>query len=94
MSNDEEHRQQLPPAAEETMARLVDLSSDPKLCPRSRCSTEGPTQFDVLFESIMDDVFGYDPNSKYKAWVRRLYRVGIISDIPSAWQTLEDESHP
>jgi hypothetical protein len=44
---------------------------------RFRCSTEGPDDIDVLFESNLDDQFGYDPNSKYKSWVRHLYGLGL-----------------
>jgi hypothetical protein len=74
MSHKEEPELKLPPAAEEAMAKLVELFADPSL-------VEGPDEFDVLFESIIDDQFGHDPNSEYKQWVRRLYRLGFISRI-------------
>jgi hypothetical protein len=62
------------------MAELVKIFSDPNLLtkPRFRCSVEGPDEFDVMFESIMEEQFGYDPNSNYKNWVRRLYSLGLI----------------
>ena len=41
---------------------------------------------EVLFESILDDQFGYDPNSEYKSWVRHLYDLGLISRIPREWK--------
>ena len=79
------------------MRKLKELSSDPGIATqaRFRCSTEGPDDIDVLFESILDDQFGYDPNSEYKSWVRRLYGLGLISRIPSEWkepETPEGES--
>jgi hypothetical protein len=40
-----------------------------------RCSVDGPTEFDVLFESILDEVFGRDPSSAYKCWIRKLYQI-------------------
>jgi hypothetical protein len=57
------------------MRKLKELFSDPAIASqaRFRCRTEGPDDIDVLFESILDDQFGYDPNSEYKSWVRRLY---------------------
>jgi hypothetical protein len=45
---------------------------------RFRCGTEGPDEFDLLFESIFDEQFGCDPNSEYMQWVRRLYRRGNV----------------
>jgi hypothetical protein len=38
---------------------------------------------------ILDDQFGYDPNSEYKCWVRHLYGLGLISRIPSDWESPE-----
>jgi hypothetical protein len=75
MNDNEEPEEKLPPAAEEAMAKLVELFSDPSLPSKARfrCPVEGPDEFDVLFESIIDDQFGHDPNSEYKRWVRRLY---------------------
>jgi hypothetical protein len=80
--------EEISPAAHEAMRQLVELFSDPAIAAqaRFRCSTEGPDEMDVLFESILDDQFGYDPNSKYKSWVRRLYDLGLISRIPSEWK--------
>jgi hypothetical protein len=78
MSDQEEPEQRVSPAANQAMAELVKLFSDPNLPskPRLRCSVEGPDDFDILFESIIDDQFGHDPNSEYKRWFRRLYDLG------------------
>jgi hypothetical protein len=74
------------------MAELVKIFSDPNLPSKARfrCGVEGPDELDVLFESIIDDQFGHDSNSEYKLWVRRLYRLGLISTIPSEWVTSEE----
>jgi hypothetical protein len=76
------------PEADAAMASLVELFSDPNLASKARfrCSTEGPDEFDVMFESILDDQFGRDPNSEYKQWVRRLYELGLISGLPDEWK--------
>jgi hypothetical protein len=76
------------PAADEAMAKLVEIFSDPTLPSKARlrCSVQGPDDFDVLFESIIDDQFGHDPNSEYKQWVRRLYELGLISGLPDEWK--------
>jgi hypothetical protein len=79
------------PAADEAMAKLVELFSDPSLASKAqfrRC-VDGPTEFEVLFESIVDELFGYNPNSEYKSWVRSLYRLGLILRIPSEWEAPE-----
>jgi hypothetical protein len=91
MSHKEEPELKSSPAADEAMAKLVELFSDPAIAAQAhfRCSTEGPTEFDVLFESILDDQFGHDSNSEYKKWVRRLYDLGLILRIPSEWETPE-----
>ena len=88
MNDKEDPDQKLLPAAEEAMAKLVELFSDPSLPSKAqfRCPVEGPDELDVLFELIIDDQFGHDPNSEYKQWVRRLYRLGFISRIPDDWQ--------
>jgi hypothetical protein len=80
--------QKLSPAAEEAMAELVELFSDPSLAStaRFRCPLEGPDEFDILFESILDDQFGHDPNSEYEQWVRRLYQLGFIPRLPHEWK--------
>jgi hypothetical protein len=87
----EEPPEELSPAADAAMRDLVELFSDPVVVSqaRLRCSTDGPDEFDVLFESILDDQFGYEPNSKYKSWVRRLYGLGLIPQIPSEWEVPE-----
>jgi hypothetical protein len=74
MSHKEEPELKLSPAADQAMRELVELFSDPAVVARAhfRCSTEGPTEFDVLFETNLDEQFGYDPNSEYKRWVTPL----------------------
>ena len=91
MSHKEEPELKVSPAADAAMRKLKELFSDPALATqaRFRCSTEGPDDIDVLFESILDDQFGYDPNSQYKCWVRHLYGLGLISRIPSEWKEPE-----
>ena len=88
MNDKEGDEQKLPPAAEEAMAKLVELFSDPSLPSKARfrCGTEGPDEFDLFFESILDEQFGHDPNSEYKQWVRRLYELGFITRIPPEWK--------
>ena len=90
-SQAEETPEEISPAADEAMRKLVELFSDPAVASqaRLRCSTEGPTEFDVMFESILDDQFGYNSNSEYKGWVRSLYRLGLIPRIPSEWEAPE-----
>ena len=65
------------PEADAAMAELVKIFSDPNLPtkPRFRCGVEGPEEFDVVFESIMEEQFG---DSEYKDWVKRLYDLGFI----------------
>jgi hypothetical protein len=83
MNDKEGDEQRLPPAVEEAMAKLVELFSDPRLPSKAqlRCAVEGPDDLDVLFESILDDQFGHDPNSEYKQWVRRPLRARLHSSI-------------
>jgi len=92
MSYKEEPELKVSPAADEAMRELKELFSDPKIRSTAsfRCCTDGPTEFDILFESIVDEQYGYDANSEYKRWVRRLYRLGLISTIPSEWATSEE----
>jgi hypothetical protein len=87
MSQKQEPEVKISPAADEAIAKLVELFSDPSVRSRAhlRCPVEGPDEFEVLFESIMDDQFGHDQNSKYKQWVRRLYEFGLIPRIPDDW---------
>jgi len=75
------------------MAKLVELFSDSSLSSnaRVRCGVEGPTEFDILFESIIDEQFGNNSNSEYKRWVRRLYRLGLISRIPTESELPRDQ---
>ena len=91
MSHKEEPELKVSPAAAEAMAKLVELFSDPSVLSqaRFRCCTGGPDEFDVFFESILDEQFGYNPNSEYKRRVRSLYRLGLILRIPSEWEAPE-----
>jgi len=91
-SQNEETAIEISPEADAAMRGLIELFSDPKIRSTAsfRCCTEGPTEFDILFESIVDEQYGYDANSEYKRWVRRLYRLGLISTIPSEWATSEE----
>ena len=84
----EEPPEEISPAADAAMRKLVKLFSDPAIAAqaRFRCSTEGPTELDVMFESIIDEQYGYDPNSEYKQWVRRLYKIGLIPRLPDEWK--------
>jgi hypothetical protein len=90
--DEEESEDKLPLAVHEAVTKLTELFSDPALesKARFRCGVEGPDEFDVLFESIFDDQFGYDPDSEYKRWVQRLYRLGLIPRIPSEWELSEE----
>ena len=65
-----------------SMRGLKELFSDPALATRAsfRCSTDGPTEIDVLMESI----FGED--SEYKQWIKRLYDLGFIPQVPDEWK--------
>ena len=94
MSHKEEPELKVSPAAAEAMAKLTELFSDPNLPSKARfrCGTEGPDEFDLLFESILDEQFGYDPDSEYKVWVRRLYRLGLIPRIPREWELSEEQA--
>jgi hypothetical protein len=91
MSHKEESELKVSPAADEAMRKLVELFSDPSLASKAqfRCCVDGPTEFEVLFESIVDEQSGYNPNSEYKRWVRSLYRLGLILRIPSEWEAPE-----
>jgi hypothetical protein len=88
MSHKEERELKLSPAADEAMRELKELFSDPKIQSTTsfRCCTEGLTEIDIMFESIIDEQYGYDPNSEYKQWVRRLYEIGLIPRLPDEWK--------
>jgi hypothetical protein len=82
--------------ADEAMKALTRLFSDPKLPSKAhfRCSVDGPSEGDLLFESIIDEILCLDPSSNYKSWVRRLYRLGLISRIPAKWADPQDAEMP
>ena len=92
MNNTKEPDLKVSPAADEAIAKLVELFSDPSLASKAqfRCCVDGPTEFEVLLESIVDEQCGYNPNSEYKRWVRSLYRLGLILRIPSEWEAPEN----
>jgi hypothetical protein len=73
--------------ADEAMKALTRIFSDQKLTAKAhfRCSVDGPTEIDELFESVMDETFGPHPRSRYKRWVGRLYRLGLIPEVPAGW---------
>ena len=48
---------------------------------RFRCSTEGPTEFDVLFETIIDDQFGYDPYGSSVFIILGLFQIFRLSGM-------------
>jgi hypothetical protein len=74
--------------ADEAMKALTHLFSSPEIATKVhyRSGIGGPTDLDFLFESVLDDVFGRETNSGYKCWVRRLYRLGLISVVPDEWK--------
>jgi hypothetical protein len=69
LPQNEEPAMEVSPEADAAMAELVKIFSDPNLPtkPRFRCGIEGPDEFDVMFESIMEEQFG---DSEYKEWVK------------------------
>jgi hypothetical protein len=66
MSHREEPELKVSPAAAEAMRELKELFSDPKIRSTAsfRCCTEGPTEFDVVFESITDVVHAQQPTER------------------------------
>jgi hypothetical protein len=81
----EEPQIEISSEADAAMVELVKIFSDPNLPtkPRFRCGVEGPDEFAVMFESIMEEQFG---DSEYKDWVRRLYDLGFIRRLPDEWK--------
>ena len=65
--------------ADEEAAKLVHTDQPPGAV----CGVEGPDEFDVMFESIMEEQFG---DSEYKQRVGRLYELGLISGLPEEWK--------
>jgi hypothetical protein len=55
-------------AADEAMKALTQLFSSRELATKVhfRCGVNGPTEFNIFFESIGDDLFGRDPSTEYK----------------------------
>lgn len=60
----------------ESFAQLI-LAPEVKAKAHHRCGVGGPTELNVVFEEALDHVFGRDPNSEYKRWIRRLYKLGL-----------------
>lgn len=67
---------------------LAQLFSTPEVKAKAhyRCGIGGPTELNVIFEEALDHVFGRDLDSEYKRWVRRLYKLGLISHMPDDWK--------
>jgi hypothetical protein len=76
---------EIPPEVDAAAAELVKIFSDPNLPtkPRFRCGVDGPDEFDVMFESIMEEQFG---DSEYKQCVKRRYDLGFICRLPDQWK--------
>jgi hypothetical protein len=71
--------------ADAAMEALKELFSDPKIRNTAsfRCCTEGPDELEVMFESVMEELFG---EGEYKQWVKRLYDLGLIRRLPDEWK--------
>jgi hypothetical protein len=83
----EELAVEISPEFDAAMDQLTELFSDPSMpVPPAdfRCNTEGPTEKEIMDETI----FG-EENSEYRRWIRRLYSIGLISRIPSEWEAPE-----
>jgi hypothetical protein len=83
----EERAIEISPEADAAMDQLKELFSDPSMPVPSadfRCNTEGPTE-----EEIMDETIFGEENSEYRRWIRHLYELGLISRIPSEWEAAE-----
>jgi hypothetical protein len=77
MSNKEEPRLKISPAADEAIAKLVELFSDPSVRSKAhlRCPIEGPDEFEVLFESIMDDQRGATNRDQHRRAARTFAQI-------------------
>ena len=78
---------EISPEFDAAMDQLTELFSDPSMpVPPAdfRCSTEGPTDIDVMMVSIFGEEY-----REYKRWIIRLYSLGLISRIPSEWEAPE-----
>ncbi len=67
-------------AADKAMRELVELFSSARVRSHAhfrRC-TDAPTEFDLWFESIVDEIYGADPNNEYRQWIERLRQNGLI----------------
>ena len=67
-------------AADEAFKELYKLFTSPEGRRHAHlsCCTDGPTEFDLMFEAALDKTFGPDRNSQFKRYVRRLRRHGSI----------------
>jgi hypothetical protein len=81
--NEELAIEDIPPEVDAAMEELKELFSDPKMRSTAsfRCSTEGPTDDEVMIESICGE-----ENSEYRRWIKRLYEFGFISRMPDEWK--------
>jgi hypothetical protein len=72
-----------PPEVDAALEKLKELFSDPAMATRAslRCSTEGPTDDEVMIESICGE-----ENSEYRQWIKRLYELGFIPRLPDEWK--------
>jgi hypothetical protein len=85
--SNEEPAIEISPEFDAAMDKLTELFSDPSMpVPPAdfRCNTEGPTEKEIMDETI----FG-EENSEYRRWIRRLYGLGLISRMPSEWEAPE-----
>jgi hypothetical protein len=85
MSQKEEPELEISPELDAAMAELTMIFSDPSVPSKAqlRCCTEGPDEFEVMFETIMEEQFG---ESEYKQWVKRLYDLGVIARLLDEWK--------
>jgi hypothetical protein len=92
MSHNEEPDLKLSPAADQAMAKLVELFSDPTISSKAqfRCSVEGPTEVESCSSQSSMSSSAMIPIVNGKRWVRRLYRLELISTIPSEWAISEE----
>jgi hypothetical protein len=71
------------PSSSEILDRRTQKQAHLPSKARFRCGVEGPDQFDVWFESIMEKMFG---DSEYKQWVKRLHELGLSPRLPDQWK--------
>ena len=79
-------------AADEAMTALTRLFSSGRVFTNAyfRCSIDGPTEFDLFYDSMRSEPFACNLPTDYKIWIMRLYRLGLISAVPNEWKALKD----